>query len=197
MFCGYLLVGRSSLGLLMALFILSVFATGKKSVSLLVVFVIVFILLYFKDELLFLYEASSFAENGMESSRYKIWETYFNNLNFQSAIFGLDTVDIPFLMDYGGNPHNSFLNFHRRIGLIPIILFFLISGIAFYKYWINKAYYLLGIMLIIYARIFFDSDCFIGPYDYILYTIAFYPLIKFKPIFSIRNKSDNFLINQF
>lgn len=193
MYCAYLLVGRSSLGLLIALFIVSLIATKRIELILFVVIAIISILMYYKQEIMFLYEASSFAENGLESSRYKIWDIYFNNLNFQSSIFGLDTVNIPYIRDYGGNPHNSFLNFHRRLGLIPLVLFFIISGIAMYKYVMNKAYYLLCIMLIIYFRIFFDSDCFIGPYDYILYTIAFYPIIKYRSISLNKNNIVNII----
>lgn len=187
-FCAYLLVGRSSLGLLIALFFVSVIAKGKINVIVLIFLFIVMFLVYFREEIVFLYEASSFAENGMESSRYKIWDSYFNNLTITSTLFGLETIDIPVLRDYGGNPHNSFLNFHRRFGFIPILLFFIISCASMFKYLKSKDYYLFFIMLIIYSRIFFDSDCFIGPYDYILYTIVFYPLIQYKPIFKMIRK---------
>lgn len=185
MITAYLLVGRSSFGLLGALFIVSLIARNKNIGIIFLSLLTIVILYYFKTELELLYEASSFAEHGMESARYEIWSSYIENLSLKSLIFGVDTEIIPILRDYGGNPHNSFFNFHRRMGLIPLILFVSISTVAIIKYILNNQLYLVFILFIIYSRIFFDSDCFIGPFDYILYTIAFYPIFKYKSIFRI------------
>ena len=131
----------------------------------------------------------------MESSRFHIWASYFNHLSLETTFWGPETNDIPIVRDYSGNPHNSFLNLHRRIGLIPLVLFLIISIISMIKYFIHKKYYIIFIILIIYSRIFFDSDCFIGPYDFVLYTIVFYSLIKYKPIFRITKDFRTFVNN--
>ena len=186
MVSAYLLVGRSSLGLLAGIFVISLLANNKKLISIILTIIIVGLIIYFKNDILLLYEASSFAENGMESSRYKIWDSYITHIDLESAIFGLDTSNIPVIRDYGGNPHNSFLNFHRRLGLIPFILFLIITFVSILKYFMMGDNYVVWLIIILFSRIFFDSDCFIGSYDFIIYTIIFYPILKYKSLLTIR-----------
>lgn len=175
LFAAYFMVGRSSLGILLTMFLLSLLIQGSYVRSVILFSLLIFLLAYCWEDLVLFYELSSFNEYGLESSRYAIWKSYFENLDLISLVFGIETTDLPIIGTYGGNPHNSFINLHRRLGLLPFIAFIVISVKGLKKYSERGEYYILLLLLLIYVRIFFDSDFFIGPYDFIIYTMLFYP----------------------
>ncbi len=176
----YFMVGRSSLGILLTMFLLSLVIQGSFFRATVLLSLLIFLLKYYWDDIVLFYEFSSFNEHGLESSRYAIWKSYFDNLDLASFLFGVETTNLPVIGSYGGNPHNSFINLHRRLGLLAFIAFVIISVRGFKKYFECGEYYIILLLVLIYARIFFDSDFFIGPYDFVIYTILFYPFYNME-----------------
>lgn len=168
----FFLDGRSSLICLVLLTAFCLVFRNKKTffITLPLALVIISILLPSIEEL---YSLSSLSTHGMETSRYKIWESYFHNLDFPSLLFGLETHNLPYLKDYEGNPHNSLLNFHYRMGLIGVItiLYYLLKSWKIYLK--NRLYVLLFFSVVLWTRMFTDS-CLVSAMDFIVFSMLFY-----------------------
>ena len=176
----FFLDGRSSLGILFMLSMYCLFIKFKQKIILFIMIIIV-VLSFYMDDIITYYSLTNLSESGMETARYKIWSAYIDNLDFTSFFFGLDTLCVPLLKNYGGNPHNAFLNFHYRMGILGLFgLIFIIfkSTIKLVK---NKSYVLLVFLLFLLGRIFFDA-CIGSSKDYIIYAIILYPLFNCKMV---------------
>ena len=60
---------------------------------------------------------------GVESSRFQIWSSYFEHMDFPNFFLGCDSANFPIIKQYDGNPHNAFLSFHHRMGIIGFLTF--------------------------------------------------------------------------
>ena len=175
----FMINGRSSMGAVTALFFICVGLRGKSKLSLIIIsFVIISALIYFYKDIEEILMMSRLAEEGADNhARDNIWKAYVSNLDFISLFLGVDTDTIPLIHSYDGNPHNAFLNYHRRMGLFPLLflLYFCIKAI---KWFIRKKSFVFAAVLLVYLfRIFFDS-CSNSTFDFILYYILFFPYIK-------------------
>lgn len=172
----FFLDGRSSLGIMFMLSMYCLFIKFKQKIILFIMIIIV-VLSFYMDDIMTYYSLTNLSESGMETARYKIWSAYIDNLDFTSFFFGLDTLCVPLLKNYGGNPHNAFLNFHYRMGILGLFgLLFIIykSTIKLLK---SKSYVLLVFLLFLLGRIFFDA-CIGSSTDYLIYSLILYPLIN-------------------
>ncbi len=192
MIMAFFLDGRSSLVCLAILVLFCLAVRGGKYMFLTIA-VTVAVLYYFWPTILTYYELSSLSSKGMDSDRYNIWSSYFNNLDFPSFLFGLETRDLPHLRDYGGNPHNSLLNFHYRMGIIGVVA--LVYYLA--KSWClllkRHQFVLLFFSLVLWVRMFTDT-CLVCATDFIVYSMLFFPFIKYSRFSSFENK--NYVINK-
>ena len=187
----FFLDGRSSLGILLMLTVFCFFVKYRHR-FLIFIPIFIFAIFYFRDDILFYFSLSNLSESGMETSRYKIWSSYLNSLDLTSLVLGLDTLKVPLLKSFGGNPHNAFFNFHSRMGLLGLMGLCLIILKSISCLLTRKKYIQLVFVVLLLGRIFFDA-CLGSTTDYIIYAILFYPIIS-------RNnspKSEYYLIEKY
>ena len=171
------LEGRSSFGVTIA-FVCLVFRSSKKSHLIFYLFLLIGVLSYFWEDLMGFYTLSRLSEKGTDNSaRDVIWSAYFSNIDLFSCILGLDAENVKGLSVYGGNPHNSFLNFHRRMGLIGLLALLWIMVFSIKKYLKNKQYIPIIFIFLYIVRIFFDT-VLVSTFDFIFFTMLFYSTIK-------------------
>jgi len=184
----FFLDGRSSLICMVLITILCFIFRGKK-LTLIMATVFAILIFNFWDLIVDYYELSSLASKGMDSERSVIWKAYFNNLDFTSLIFGLDTQDLPVLREYSGNPHNSFLSYHRRMGLLAFcaLLYYIIK--EFRVLIKNKMFVLLTCNAILLLRMFFDG-MLVTAEDFFILTLFFMPLCFKNEVFCIEKQID-------
>ena len=174
------LIGRSSLGVLLVISIITIFQYIKNksriiSVTILILFSVLVAQLVKNIEVISLFLDTGFAKKGIESQRFDIWKSYLHNMSYIDLITGRDPYKIPLIEMYDGVLHNSFLKFHSRMG------FAFFSFMGFYCmsliYYIKRGdYYLFVLLVLLSVRIFFDSMNFISPLDFIFFSITLYPL---------------------
>lgn len=110
---------------------------------------------------------------GLETSRWKLWRIYMKNIDIVNLFTGVDVTKLPQYDVYGNNPHNSFIKFHSRIGIGSIVFIFLFF-VSIFNYIKEKQYYIFWLLILLTTRAFFDSDIFIGNFDFIFLIITFY-----------------------
>ena len=176
------LIGRSSMGIAALILLISILFSLRripKFISVLIVVLLIFIIITLSSnyEIIKLYLDTGFSKKGVDSPRFEIWESYFRNISFIEIFLGRDPYSVSLINIHDGVIHNSFIKFHSRMGIsILIFLGFLIRSIV--KYINLNQYYLLFLLLLLSSRLFFDDMNFIGPLDFIFFTILFYPLKK-------------------
>jgi hypothetical protein len=145
---------------------------------------------YFWDSIVDYYELTSLASKGTDaSSRSVLWKSYFDHLDFISIFFGLDTQNLPYLIEKGGNPHNSFLSFHRRMGLLGfcVLLYYIIK--EFRVLIKKKMFVVLVFNAILILRMFFDG-MLVTAEDFFILTLFFMPLCFNNEAFCIEKQID-------
>jgi hypothetical protein len=165
--------------------VLTIYYHGKKYTLWFLLVIIVALLHYWQNILEFM-SFTRFASAGMETSRSVIWKAYFDALDLPSLFFGLDTLSVPMLKSYGGNPHNAFLNFHSRMGLLGLLALAVLIIKSINAMLKNREYVLVFYLVLLLGRFYFDA-CIGGPTDYLFYTMLFYPMIR-KKQYQVDNK---------
>lgn len=110
---------------------------------------------------------------GLETSRWKLWRIYIENLDFVNLFTGIDVTKLQEYNKYGGNPHNAFIKFHSRVGIGSIVFIFLFF-VSIFKYLKAKQYYIFWLLILLTLRAFFDSDILVGNFDFMYYIVTFY-----------------------
>ena len=103
--------------------------------------------------------------------RYDLWREFFTELNIHRAIFGLDLTELPLIGYYSGNPHNSFIHFWSRTGIISFILFATIGWSAFKL--LQKSLFLTMLLGIFLLRAFYDITILFSHLDFVLFALLF------------------------
>ena len=170
----YMSVGRSSIAALLFLALICFLRRGSKKMTLLFLMILVVALFYFQSYIQEYYELSSFATKGIESTRSDIWASYFNNMSLMDFIIGPDTVNFPVIKLVEGNPHNMFLNIHRRFGIFVVLFFVICIVKSIYSYWKKDGTFIPLLIGVIIFRAFFDSMFFVSRCDFVVLTILFY-----------------------
>lgn len=186
--------GRSSFGLMILLSFFCVLKNANnKYVNYILFILFISLFLTFFNTLFGYYEMSRLSE-GVESSRSQIWSSYFEHMDFTGFFLGCDSVNFPIIKQYGGNPHNAFLNFHHRMGIVGFVTLIYIILASIKKYIILRRMFIMILMLILMARMFFDS-CIVSNHDYIFYSFLFLPFINNKVNCLSSNSNYNFFLN--
>ena len=172
----FFLEGRASLGIMLGICVLTIYYHAKKYTLWFLLAIIAALLHYWQNILEFI-SFTRFASAGMETSRSVIWKAYFDALDLPSFLFGLDTLSVPILKSYGGNPHNAFLNFHSRMGLLGFIALAILIIESIKEMLRNREYVLIFYLVLLLGRFYFDA-CIGGTTDYLFYTMLFYPIIR-------------------
>lgn len=189
----FFLDGRSSL-ICMVLITVFCFVVRGKKMTLVMLAVFIALLTHFWSDIMDYYEMSTVYTRGMETDRSIIWKAYFNNLDFSTVIFGLDTDHLPVIKEWGGNPHNSYLSFHRRMGIIGLgsLVFFLFKG--FCETVKRKQVIVAFFFVVLLVRMFFDGMLTTAQ-DFFILTLIFIPLCyncdEFRIEKQVEAKSDN------
>ena len=170
------LIGRTSIAVNFVLLLVAIYFKFKNKgilpfliASIIFLFLIVYILQQYGT---FLITDTNLGE-GLDTPRWKLWHEYIGEINLGTFFVGVDVTKNPFIHLYKDNPHNSFLKFHSRVG-IGSIYFLVLYIISFFKYLRNKEYYILGLLMVLTTRAFFDSDILIGKFDFIFFILTFY-----------------------
>lgn len=185
----FFLDGRSSL-ICMVLITIFCFVFRGKKLTVIMTVVFASLVYYFWGSIVDYYDLTSLASKGMETARSDIWKSYFNNLDFTSLIFGLDTQDLPVLREYSGNPHNSFLSYHRRMGLLGfgILLYYIYKELRVLIK--RKMYMVLVFNAILFLRMFFDG-MLVTAEDFFILVLVFMPLCFNNKIFCIEKQIES------
>lgn len=169
----FFLDGRSSLGIMIVVAIYCLaFRSRRYTIS--TIALTFAALFYYREFLLESLETTRLFNEGYETSRYLLWESYLSNLDLPSLLFGLETKDLPYLKQYNGNPHNSFFNFHYRMGLLGLMALVVLLIKSIRKLLRTNQKEICVFLLLLWARMFFDT-CIISATDFIVYTMMFYP----------------------
>ena len=194
----FFLDGRSSLICMILITVFCFIFRGVNNKKLTLIMAVVFAVLLFNYWGLIgeYYELTSISSRGLETTRSIIWKAYFDNLDFGSFLFGLDSDNLPVLKEWNGVPHNSFLNFHRRLGIIGVIALFYII-IKNFKVLINrKQLSVLFIEIVLLVRMFYDGMLTTAE-DFFIFTLLFIPLCYNNKVYIIEEqieaKSANWL----
>ncbi len=117
-----------------------------------------------------------------EDLRYDYWREFYTELNVQRAIFGLDLNELPLIGYYSGNPHNSFIYFWARTGIVSFILFVTIGWSAFRLS--QKSFFLTMLLAIFLLRAFFDITILYSHLDFVLFALLFIALENKQYLFN-------------
>ena len=183
--------GRTSTAVLLAMILLANYNFIKKNKWFIIVIVACCIYLINNNIISNLYNLTTFNDRGLESSRFEMWNNFFDGMGLVDFIVGMDTRNIPIIKDYGGNPHNSLLFFQMNSGILGIVNLFMMILLAIKKYFKSKQYLILICFFLIFLRYFTDS-LFFQSYDFIFYIYLFYPIYTMKS----NNASLNFNKNE-
>ena len=193
----FFLDGRSSLICITLITVYCFLFRGKHMVYLMSV-IAVFLLIHYWQYLMGFYELSSVATRGTETVREDIWADYFRNLDPISLLFGLDTQNLPIIKHFEGNPHNSFLSMHRRMGLLGLGTLMYYIFYAFRKLISRKMYPYLFLLFVLLVRMFFDGMLTTAE-DFFILTLIFVPICFDNPSFRIREQlqtQDNNMVSR-
>lgn len=182
----FFLEGRSSLGILLFMSIVSICLRDKKFLFILPLVGSVVMFAYW-DIVLDIYSLTSFAENSLETSRYSIWKAYFEALDLVSILGGLDVSEVPLIRSYANNPHNALLNYHYRMGLMGVVALLYLVCKSVKRYINSYSFMPLLYLSCILVRFMFDA-CINSTYDFILYSMLFCPILfKKENVFIFSN----------
>lgn len=193
----FFLEGRASMAILLFISLFSLYLRNSKTLFFFPLIVLIGIIRYW-DNIIELFELTRFATESFDTPRTAIWGAYFSSLDIVSLIFGLDTLSVPELAAYGGNPHNAFLNFHYRMGIIGLLplLYYIFKALRIY--FKTHFYFILFLLLSLIGRFCFDSNLN-TTYDFIFFAIIFYPILYNRTrgcIVGRNNESNKGLLNK-
>jgi hypothetical protein len=185
-----LAIGRS--GILVSLFLLvgalilryKEFSSKKKTIVsfALIIPLIVFLFInwnrvveiYFSIDYFNRLTALGFKDNARELLR----NSYFENLNIFTILFGYNYSNNAVFLMWNKNPHNSFIELHHKVGFLffPIVAILFYTLIKFFK--TNKVYFIITASILI--RAFTDRVFFLTHYDYLLIALILIALCEKK-----------------
>ena len=172
--------GRSGVALSAALLVITfVFNLWKSKVVYKIIFfaiLVVFFYWFSQHAVLaeqFIYSNTNF-KLGFDTPRLLMLKEYLVSLDFFKVLAGQDLAEIPIMIQYDNNPHNSLIYGHSLhgffyIALIGWFLFVAIWSCFFYKYTIVYA----ALLSVFMARIVLDKLALPGLFDYVFYYLNF------------------------
>lgn len=105
-------------------------------------------------------------------SRADIWLGYIEVLDWRSVLVGgVDLGNVSALAPWGGNVHNSYLNFHARHG-VSVFVLLLVLGYAFFKTLQRKLYVLAFILVAATFRAITDIVVFGSYIDFLFFYVV-------------------------
>ncbi len=117
---------------------------------------------------------------GYTSVRTEIWVEYIKGMfaNFSNFLLGVNMSgsNYPLLNFYGKNPHNSFLMFHAKYGILGVLTGCVFMIKSMWRTIQHKNVLLIIVTLVASARMFFDWIAFPGLYDVFFWLLVIYAI---------------------
>ena len=132
---------------------------------------------YLRDFYFFKAPLSRFANHSLsEEPRFLIWANYFNNLDLERFIFGVNTGNDPWpeKVLYNFDYHNSFIFLHSKTGIFGFFILLLMVNSLIYYIRNNLLFFILFTAIIF--RAFTDSFIFFESWDFIFFFFLIKPL---------------------
>ena len=187
----YFLDGRSSLICMLLISVFCIIFRGSGRTKYITAFILggvtIYVISYFWGVIVAGYELTSLASKGFETIRTEIWKSYINHQDIISFLFGLDSDNLPVLKEVEGNPHNSFLSVHRRMGIIGlgVLLYYMFKELIVLIR--RKQFVLLFFHLVLIVRMFVDGMLTTAQ-DFFILTLFFLPLCYHNKVFCIEEQ---------
>ncbi|MCW8328234.1 hypothetical protein MD588_05375 [Photobacterium sp. SDRW27] len=164
-FC-VLLFGRSGIAISLAVLLLALFHGSLKKGFIIFIVISLFVLVFYHSLELSLMETNF--SKGVESPRSSMNAEFLGMLDLKTLLFGVKLSDMPTVMLFEGNPHNSFISVNMKFGYILLfyiaMILFCLVVFAFF----DLFYFILFTLLIF--RYSLDTVAFFGQFtDLILY----------------------------
>jgi hypothetical protein len=191
----FFLDGRSSLICMILITVLCFVDRGSKLTISLMILIFTFLLINYWGVITGFYELTSISSRGLETVRSDIWKAYFDYLDFSTLLFGLDTQNLPVLKEFGGNPHNSFFSFHRRMGLVGLCMLFYVLMKGFRALIKRRLYVVLYFNIVLLVRMFYDGMLMTAQ-DFFIFTLFFLPLSYNNKVFQIEDQLEKKGVNR-
>lgn len=172
------LYGRSAIAVSLILFFTALYINYKnKKITLILLFFILFFIIFQNIEIIysFLIEKTSFRE-GLESPRTIMIDEYMNLLTISNyeVFFGRNYYNCcRTIIDYGYNPHNSFIAGHARFGILHTLLLISIFAFTVFLSFIKKRWVYCFLIFLLYMRYSIDAFGLFSPIDVFLFYILF------------------------
>lgn len=121
----------------------------------------------------YLVNSTKFRE-GLNTPRIAMVEEYFSGMDFVGFMLGRDISNLPTVVEYGGNPHNSFIYGHYLYGFVYVVLLAWLFSVFFYYCCLRRGYALYGLFVVFFlVRILTDQMSLPGVFDLFFYYIYF------------------------
>lgn len=188
LFCSLLLYGRSGIMLSFCVLIIGLVLSyktsdNKQKLSNSIVtffFAVTVVALLGKEIYIYLSDiiAKTNLQSGLDSPRFTMWQEYVSHMDLYHLIHGADFNYSPTIMDYEGNPHNTFIMLQSRVGFSAVLLYVFLT--LLWCILLSKQPLLAILLLLIFIRMFFDVLGFFWFYDYIWMSLLFFMSSKYE-----------------
>ena len=188
LFCSLLLYGRSGIMLSFCVLIIGLVLSyktsdNKQKLSNSIVtffFAVTVVALLGKEIYIYLSDiiAKTNLQSGLDSPRFTMWQEYVSHMDLYHLIHGADFNYSPTIMDYEGNPHNTFIMLQSRVGFSAVLLYVFLTFL--WCILLSKQPLLAILLLLIFIRMFFDVLGFFWFYDYIWMSLLFFMSSKYE-----------------
>lgn len=170
--CSLPLYGRAGI-VMAALVFLVVLAHCFRYTALPLILVGAAVLVFQVDRAASLVAEQTNFSSGLNSPRLEMWVDYLSRVDVFDLFFGVDLFSVPTIVEYGGNPHNSFIMLHAYFGF-GLFLLLAVFAISAFRLMVNKRILLFSLLCIYLARSFFDIIYLFGLFDYLVAPIFLY-----------------------
>lgn len=102
-----------------------------------------------------------------DGSRESIFQEYVEGLNVYNMIVGYNYTNLPVMIHFEMNPHNSYIRFHHLAGIVALYYLFLIIKSAHFLYKKSKINFIFLCVLLL--RGLTDSVFFFSGFDFLIF----------------------------
>lgn len=139
---------------------------NNKHLSILLCIVILLSIVYLSWDSLGILENNDYLrkleEQGLETSRYSMWQAYWNQMVSSPSffLFGVPFEQVPIIQMFDNNTHNSFIQLHALNGMLAFILLFYFVCYALVFYFKHGRSVLFAVLLVYVIRGMTDKFIF-------------------------------------
>ena len=142
-----------------------------------------FYIMYNNDDFLsYIYNmdfVSKFEEKGMSlDGRQYLMEEYLRNINLKTLFTGYNYEKNNLFLRYGFNAHNSYINFHSKIGIfsLVVLLFTMLVMIKIFR----RKILIFFLFITFLMRAYTDTFLFVGIYDFLFFFLLNFGIVEIR-----------------